>query len=62
MSNAFRRDDESIRSPTSPARDYLPEANFFETPSAGFRLLSAGRHRAPAVQDWDLGYHSLATR
>ena len=62
MSNAFPRNDESTGSPTSPALGYLPEANFFETPSAGARLLSAGPRRAPAVQDWDPDRHSLATR
>ena len=53
MSNGFPRNDESTRSPTSPALGYLPEANFFETPSAGARLLSADPRRAPAVQGWD---------
>ena len=55
MSNGFRRNDESTRSPTSPALGYLPEANFFETPSAGARLLSADPRRASAVQDWEPG-------
>ena len=43
---------------TSPALGYLPEANFFETPSAGARLLSAGLIRAPAVQGWGLDRHT----
>jgi hypothetical protein len=62
MSNGFRRNDESTRSPTSPALGYLPAANLFEIPSAGARLLSAAPNRAPAVQDWGLDRHSLAMR
>ncbi len=49
-------------SPTSLAPGYSPEANFFETPPAGARLLSADPPRVPAVQDWDPEKHILTTR
>lgn len=62
MSNAFPRYDESLGSPTSPALGYLLEANFFETPPAGARLLAAGPPRALAVQGWDPNPHSLTMR
>src|SRR3954452_21868549 len=58
MSNGFRLTDEATRSPTSPVLGYLPEANFFETPSAAARLPFAGLPRAPAVQDWDPENHN----
>src|SRR5215211_3116590 len=61
MSNAFPY-DESAGWSTSPALGYSPEANFFETPSAAFRLPSAAPPRASAVQDWDPGWHSLTRR
>src|SRR5262245_9637610 len=61
MSNGFPRNDESTSPATSPAPGYLPEANFFETPSAGAQLLSAGPPGGPAVQDWDPNRHSLVT-
>jgi hypothetical protein len=47
---------------TSPALGYLPEANSFETPPAGARLVSAGPPRATAVQGWDPQWHSQTTR
>src|SRR5262245_20046217 len=60
MSNAFPVMLKSPGSPTSPALDYLPGANFSETLPAGARLLSAVPPRAPAVQGSAPERHSPA--